>query len=63
MMNGTQEVSMAHLMTRFRMVLRSFGNEGAVANVEADIASTAAAHRAVDRLASRVQAGGALRAA
>ncbi len=45
---------MAQLMHRIRNAVRSLGNEGAVANVGAAMARTAAQHQAVDQLELRL---------
>jgi hypothetical protein len=57
---------MPALLDRVRTVIRSFGNDGAVANVQSDIATAAQDRQAVDRLLQRlavVEAGRAARAA
>lgn len=45
---------MPALLDRVRTVIRSFGNDGAVANVQSDIATAAQDHQAVDRLLQRL---------
>jgi hypothetical protein len=47
---------MAQLLDRVRTVIRSFGNEGAVDNVQSDIARTAKNREAVDLLEQRLAA-------
>ena len=57
---------MAAVLDRVRTVIRSFGNDGAVANVRSDIATAAEDRQAVDRLVQRlavVEAGRTARAA
>ena len=45
---------MASVLDRVRTVIRSFGNDGALANVQSDIATAALDREAVDRLAPRL---------
>ena len=45
---------MAAVLDRVRAVMRSFGNDGAVANVQSDIATAAQDRQAVDRLVQRL---------
>ena len=45
---------MPALLDRVRTVIRSFGNDGAVANVHSDIATAALNRQAVDRLVQRL---------
>ena len=45
---------MPALLDRVRTVIRSFGNDGAVANVQSDIANAAQDRQAVDRLLRRL---------
>jgi hypothetical protein len=45
---------MASVLDRVRTVIRSFGNDGAVANVQSDIATAAQDRQAVDRLVQRL---------
>jgi hypothetical protein len=57
---------MAGMLTRVRIIMRSLGNEGAVANVRSDMATAAQDRDAVDRLVQRLavlEAGRAPRAA
>jgi hypothetical protein len=45
---------MAQLLNRVRTVVRSLGNQGALRNVEAELAATAQARAAVDHLVARL---------
>ena len=54
---------MASVLDRVRTVIRSFGNDGALANVRSDIATAALDREAVDHLAQRMSVVEASRAA
>lgn len=45
---------MPALLDHVRTVIRSFGNDGAVANVQSDIATAAQDRQAVERLVQRL---------
>ncbi len=45
---------MASVLDRVRTVIRSFGNDGALANVRSDIATAALDREAVDHLVQRM---------